>query len=276
MGYRIKVKQIEGDIGGNPLYQSQVDDAVSSTAIGGAPSQTAQVWKTYTLSEVFDALLFPYQSPTMSLTVSGDSSLEVGQSLVNPITLTWNSTNDANVQGSSVTVSDVTGGITILSGGGSDGSTTYTYGTAVVKNSPGSHTWRAQGTNTNSQTYQGSATKNWYWRKYWGTSTTAEPTEALIEGLSGSSLGSSNGGSYSMAAGGYKYFAFPTSNGVPSSFTVSGFNLALADSADGFSLGGGSVTYKQITITNSYSQATTYNVFRSKNQLASAITVVIS
>lgn len=277
MGYKIKVKQIEGDIGGNPLYQSQVDDAVTSTAIGGAPAQTAQTWKTYTLSEVFDALLFPYQSPVMSLTVSGGGPLEVGEPLANPITLTWNSTNDANVQGSSITISDITSGITILTGGGSDGSTSYTYGTAIVKNSAGgSHTWRAQGINTNSQTYQASVTKFWYWKKYWGTSTTAVPTEALIEGLSNSAISNSNGGTYSMDAGGYKYFAFPSSNGVPSSFTVGGFGLALADSSDGFNQGSGSITYKQVSVTNAYSQTTTYNVFRSKNILAGAVSVIIS
>lgn len=277
MGYRIKVKQIEGDIGGNPLYQSQVDDAVTSTAIGGAPAQTAQTWKTYTLSEVFDALLFPYQSPTMSLTVTGGNPLEVGQTLANPITLQWNSTNDSNVQGSSITISDITGGVTILTGGGPDGSTSYTYGSPIVKTSPGaSHTWRAQGTNTNNQTYQASVTKTWYWKKYWGTSTIAVPTEALIEGLANSALSNSNPGTYNMAAGGYKYFAFPASNGIPSLLLTGPANLVLADADDGFELGSGQVTYKQVSVTNQYGQSTNYNVFRSKNELVPAITVIIS
>jgi hypothetical protein len=277
MSYKIKVKQIDGAVGGDSNYNSEVPNGVVSTPLGGAPAQDASVWKTKTLSQVFDSLLFPYKSPVMTFSVSGNSTLEVGEQLSDILSFTWNSSNDSNVQANSVNITDVTGGsILLFSNQASDGTDYYTYGTAIFKTSVASHQWLAQGVNTNSSPYSATVTKSWYWRKYWGTNASGTATESLIESLSNSSLSSSNAGTYSMAAGNYKYFAFPVSNGVPTSFITAGLDLALADSSDGYTLGSGKITYKQVSVTNAYGQTTTYNVFRSKYTLAGSISVIVS
>ena len=77
---------------------------------------------------------------------------------------------------------------------------------------------------------------NWRWRKYWGTSVNATLTEAQIEALANSSLSTTLNGSYSMAAGDYKYFAVPVAFGEPSLIKDSGTGLgvAMADIPEGY------------------------------------------
>lgn len=82
-----------GGGGGTSLYTSSVADSVLSGALGGAVSEAASVWKTRTLVQVFDLLLFPTQYPTYTLptlVLSGTQSgtKEVGVSITQDLTLT--------------------------------------------------------------------------------------------------------------------------------------------------------------------------------------------
>jgi hypothetical protein len=82
-----------GGGGGTSLYASSIADGVLSGALGGATSEAASVWKTRTLSQVFDLLLFPTQYPTYTiptLVLSGTQSgtKEVGVSITQALTLT--------------------------------------------------------------------------------------------------------------------------------------------------------------------------------------------
>jgi hypothetical protein len=78
------------------LYASGVGDSVLSTEVGGADPELASVWKTRTLSEALDVILFPTVSPSIStaksvaLTVSGLSGvLEVGTVVNRTLTATF-------------------------------------------------------------------------------------------------------------------------------------------------------------------------------------------
>ena len=78
--------------GGSTSYASALDDAIVSSAVGGAPAQAASIWKTKTLSQVFDYILFPdlsplYTVPTLSLTSAYSGFLEVGSSISQVLTL---------------------------------------------------------------------------------------------------------------------------------------------------------------------------------------------
>ena len=78
-------------------YNTTMGDTVLSTAVGGATAQAASVWKTRTIVQALDTILFPTvsasikTSKSVSLVVTGLSSvLEVGRSLSRTLTATFN------------------------------------------------------------------------------------------------------------------------------------------------------------------------------------------
>lgn len=302
MSHKLKIKQV--DLSGvqqdNAKNRFLVIDANGNLSWNDSPVSTGSITYTNenpiesplgginvgqtflnnTMQEMWDMLLYPYLAPAFSLFyVDAPSPLEVGQSLSPTLTFTWNSVRDANVQAGSIAVSDVTG--TIINGQNSDSSTSsvtsHTYSTPIKLTSFGSYTWNIQGQNTQGSTYSTSTSRSWWWRLFWGTSSsTAMPTESFIEGLSNTQLKSGRTGTYQFAANDYKYLAIPSVYGVPSSIYYQGLPFALADASDGYTLGSGNVTYTQISITNSYGITQAYNVFRSKNPLVGAVTMVVS
>lgn len=86
--------------GGQSLYDTSISDTVTSVAVGGSPAgTTAQTWKTRTIVEVLDSILFPdvlptYTPATLTLTLNQSGTFEVGQSLSVAATLTGTK-NDA-------------------------------------------------------------------------------------------------------------------------------------------------------------------------------------
>lgn len=275
---KIKVLVIDDD--GNVFW--------SDTAGGGTYTNTEPVPVTIgginagstfdevSMQDMWTSLLYPYQFPVFVLfTVSESSILEVGCELPDLLTFSWNSSNDVNVEPNSIRIYDLSGDL--LTGQESDGvNVPYTYSTPVKKTSIGSYVWLIEGLTTNGGKYSSFVSKNWYWRVYWGTSTTIGiPSETLIKGLSNDPLLNSRVGTYSFAANNYKYLAIPTEYGVPTSIMYNGLPFALADSADGYLFGNGNVTYTQIPITNSFGQTEIYNVFRSKNPLIGSVSMIV-
>ena len=81
-----------GGTGGDFTYASNIADDVSSGALGGAPAALASVWKTRTVVQVLDLLLFPtqlptYTVPTLALSGSQSGTKEVGTSLNQSLSL---------------------------------------------------------------------------------------------------------------------------------------------------------------------------------------------
>lgn len=302
MSHKLKIKQVDLsgvqqdnaktrflviDANGNLSWNNSPVAPGSITYTNSTPIESplggigvGQTFLNKTMQEMWDMLLYPYLAPSFFVfTSSAANPLEVGQALPATLTFLWESNRDANVQPGSINISDVTG--TIINGQNSDSSTStvtsHTYGTPVRLTSYGTYTWTIQGQNTQGAFYSSSSTRNWWWRVYWGTSSsTALPTESFIEGLANSQLRSSRVFNYPFAANDYKYLALPAAYGVPTSIYYQGLPFALADAADGYSLGSGNITYTQVSITNSYGITETYNVFRSKNPLVGAVTMVVS
>ena len=82
------------------FYSTSVSPSVNSIAVGGAPVQNAQTWSTYTMVQVFDAILFPtigpsYTIPTITLSANNTGTLEIGQTINQLLTVTGTK-NDAN------------------------------------------------------------------------------------------------------------------------------------------------------------------------------------
>ena len=91
----------------NLNYQSAIADAVVSTQVGGATPQPASTWKTRTLSQALDTILFPTVPPFIStqksvtMTVSGNTAVqEVGSSSARTLTATFNRGRITNGNGS--------------------------------------------------------------------------------------------------------------------------------------------------------------------------------
>ena len=78
------------------IYNSTISDSVNSVAVGGATAQPASFWKSKTLVQVFDTILFPTilasikTAKSVNLTISGSSgTLEVGQTISRTLTATF-------------------------------------------------------------------------------------------------------------------------------------------------------------------------------------------
>ena len=89
---------LTGNVSPN-LYTTSISPTVNSIAVGGAPVQNAQVWSTYTMTQVFDAILFPtlgpsYTVPTITLSANNTGTFEIGQSINQSLTVTGTK-NDA-------------------------------------------------------------------------------------------------------------------------------------------------------------------------------------
>lgn len=78
-------------------YNTTISDSVVSVAVGGAPAAPASAWKTKTVAQVLDDILFPTilasigSAKSATLAVSGASgTLEVGTSVARTLTATLN------------------------------------------------------------------------------------------------------------------------------------------------------------------------------------------
>lgn len=96
-----------GEDAANSLYASAVADSVLSTPVGGAVAQPASVWKTRTIVQSLDTILFPTVPPFIStqksatLTVSGTTGVqEVGSTSTRTLTVTFNRGRITNGDGS--------------------------------------------------------------------------------------------------------------------------------------------------------------------------------
>jgi hypothetical protein len=79
------------------LYNTTIGDDVNSIAVGGAPAQAASIWKSLSLVQALDTILFPtilasiQTNKSVVLTISGTSgTLEIGQTISRTLTAAFN------------------------------------------------------------------------------------------------------------------------------------------------------------------------------------------
>jgi hypothetical protein len=80
-------------------YNTAISNTVNSIAVGGAPVQNAAVWKTLTIVQALDTILFPtlgptYTIPTIVLTANNTGTFEIGRTINQSLIATGNK-NDA-------------------------------------------------------------------------------------------------------------------------------------------------------------------------------------
>lgn len=158
--------QVSGSwIAKQQLYTSAIADGVMSSALGGASSTDAAVWKTKSIAQTLDTILFPdiaptYTIPTITLSATVTGTREVGSPL-NQSLSSVATENDAGIytsityrkNGSSVQVTGSPAGVDITGISAQFGysdpnnpnkaySTAYSENTQVVS---GSTTWTVEG-----------------------------------------------------------------------------------------------------------------------------------
>jgi hypothetical protein len=256
----------------------------TTVTVGGIPAGTtfpiAQ-----TMQQMWDRALYPYQAPSFtSFNISGEStSQEVGDGIPASVTFTWSTAQSANVQANSIDIIDVTGGNIVLAAGlANDGSEAVVQGAPVSRVTPGSYQYKIQALNTLLAPFSTTLTFTWFFRLFFGQQAAATLSGAQIVALASSQLASGYAGSYAMGAAGFKYICFANSvggqiNTVKDSSTL--LNVPLASVADDpaySNVDGGGFSFALVSVTNGFGVTTNYRVYRSKNALGSAITLLVT
>lgn len=266
--------------GGTVTY---TNPAAVPVTVGGITAGTTFA-SAQTMQQMWDALLYPYQSPAFtSFSLSGVSStVEVGYTLGAPVTFLWATSNSGNVNTNSINLTDVTLSTILLSGTANDGTQAVTLPASIQNVVAASHTFGINGTNTQSSTFSRNATISWQWRLHYGTNTNPTLTGSDISALASSNLATGYAGTYSYAAGGYKYISFANAAGGQINLVrdqLTGFNVPLAtvtDNAAYSNVDGGGSSYALVSHTNANGVTTNYRVYRTTNSLGGSVTLVVT
>lgn len=269
------------DVGGGTggIYNG---NSPSTITVQNIPSGTNILGMTY--DELIGNIYAPFVSPTFStFNINGQStSVEVGTTISGNKVFNHSFTNVGNITPNSLSILDVTNNVTLKSGEPIGATTTADVGT-IQKTTATAHSWRGRVTSTQSQTVNSSLfTINWRWKVYWGTSsdeTLASSSDVLD--LVGDDLKASLAGTYSFAAGDYKYFVSPNAMGNIASIKdqLTGFDIPLADSTDNPAYNQtqtNGLTYAILSVTNAQSVTTNHRVYRSKNILGGSVNAIIT
>jgi hypothetical protein len=210
-----------------------------------------------------------YQAPSFtSFVLLGFDVLEVGDTIpAGSQVFNWTTLNSGNVQPNSIDLIDVTNANTVLGSGlANDGTEAITFASPIQKVAIGTHQFKATAQNTQGGNFERTDNVNWQFRKFYGNDSNVGPlNEAQVEALGSNPLDSGFAGNYFFNGGDYKYLAFPVSWGTPSSFKDQSTMLTVPME----------VAYV-VNLTNAFSIAENYNVYRSTNILGGDITIVVA
>ena len=263
-----------------PLYNGNSPTTVAVQNIPAGTNITG-----YSYDDLFQNIYAPFVTPTIpTFSIQSQSqTIEVGTTITGSKNFLLTYTNSSNINPNSLKITDVTNSTDILTGGAITSPVSANVGT-VQKTVASSHSWRASVTATNSSTIQSPLfTVSWQWRVFNGTSNAVSLNENQIENLENSALRANQNTTYTFAAGGYKYIAYPDSFGSPTAIT--GFkdtatNLAvvMADSTDDafYSNVQNGWSYGIVSVTNALGATTNYRLYRTKNILGGSINIQVS
>ena len=253
-------------------YQTSIANNVNSIAVGGAPVQNAQTWSTFTVSQVFDAILFPttgptYTIPAIALSASASGTVEVGSTVTQTMTLTGTK-NDAGpyvalyIQRNSANIATVsnpsgtaTGNIAAQYGYSDPNNQNYYYtlsNTDTVVATTGTFTWAGYGNYT-----AGQAKLN---NKGQTDANSAQVRSTVYPQAAASAFGT---GSYSVS-GIYPYFwgvssTQPTASSIASAIQAGTANKVLAVGSGTLTITfNASAQYVWLAVQTGYANKTTW------------------
>lgn len=252
----------------------------ATTTVGGITNGDS--FSSASMQDMWDALIAPYAAPAFSsFAISGVSSpVEVGYSFGAGVTFTWGTTNSGNVAANAITINDA--GSPVATSQANDGTQAVTLGGAVTRTTAGTHAFSIDGVNTHAGTFTRSLTITWSWRLYYGAQAATTLSAAQILALASSALATSYAGSFATAAGGYKYICLADAAGgqittVKDAATLLAVPMATsADHANYSNVDGGGFSYALVSVTNAQGVTSNVRVYRTKNSLGGAVTLVVT
>lgn len=247
---------------------SYTNSAATPTTIGGISA--GSTFSNKTMSEMWTALLYPYQPPafTSFSRANLNTTYELGETVaIGSQTFTWAISNSANVSANTVSIVQNVAPVTTLYGPAANvGTSAITVSTAYSAGTSTTTTlYTISAVNTSGSSFSTTISRSWRPRIYYGTSATSPLTAANVVALANNPLSSGFAGTYSFAAGNYKYFCYPSSFGTATTFKDSSTNLDVAMEA-----------LYVVSITNAFGVTQNYNVHRTTNILGSSINIIIS
>ena len=245
------------------------NSGATPTTVGGITA--GSTFSAQTMQQMWDALLYPYQPPAFaSFSRTNLSAVyEIGEMLITGAseTFTWSTSNPSNVSANTITiVQNISPVTTLLLNSSDDGSevlsVTDSFSSATLTTVT---LYTITGYNSQNSPFSTTISRSWRPRIFYGTSVTTPLVEADVEGLANNPLAAGFAGTYSFAAGGYKYFCYPSSFGTATTFKDTATNLNVPMEA-----------VYTVSITNVYGVTANYNVHRSTNILGGSINIQIS
>ena len=243
-------------------------NSIGTTAtIGGISA--GSTFNNQTMTQMWDALLYPYQTPAFSSFARGNllTDYDLGRPVLNGSqTFTWGTSNSVNVQANTIKIDQLfPSTVNILTGSVNDSTETINLtGEIISATSPTTiPMYKITATNSKSIDFTTTISRTWKHRWYYGKNINTSLTNAQIIDLANSNLITAAINISltfpSSVLPEYLYIIIPQGLGQPSDWR---------DSTTGCF--GNNIPYSNIgstSITNVYGVATTYNIYRSTNQI---------
>lgn len=254
--------------------------------VGGIPAGTDLGYDPISFQDLHTRELYGFVSPAfLTFLISGQATIiEVGETISGNKTFTWSFARPANVQDMTMDIIDITGGNVLLATDISKNPPAIADVGTVQLTAQGSYSWRGRADTTMATTIVSAPfTVSWYWKRYAGTSASVTLNESGIEALAKATLTNTFADTDNLAAGNYKYWAWPDSLGSPA--PVIGFkdaatnlNISMASVGDNafFSNVQNGWYYGLVSVTNVNGVTTNYRVYRSKFMLGNSIQAIVS
>jgi len=245
-----------GTGGGSIMYERTTGTSVT---VGGLTAGT--VLTGTTVQDVFDRILFPYQQPAFtSFTVpSSIQTNALGSTVQGTYTFTWSTSNSANVAVNTVSIMDVTGAKSLVSGTANDGNQSVTIG-PITYSTASTHTFRITAIDIKGTTLSRDVIIRWSPTIYYGESALTALTANDVIGLRVSEQTTTASKTYAFLGGGYKWLCYPVSMGLKMTFR---------DASTNFDVSMNPVTTVNVNGTDFYCH-------RTYNTLGGSINIVVS
>jgi hypothetical protein len=177
-------------------------------------------------------------------------------------------------------IQDITGSVTLASGLNNDGSELIILPSPIQKLINDSHIWNISGNNIYSGSFNLNYQIDWLYMAFWGTFTATTLTSADFNSLGSSQLLASIFGAFNFVAnlGKYKYYVIEDTLPPPTTFKDQStlLTVAMADNTDGYTNLTNGNYYQIVSYTNTFGVTRNYKVYRSKNILNGAITILVA
>lgn len=243
--------------GGSDSNGTYTNTTPTPVVIGGVPAGTT--FNDVPITDVFNMLFYPYQPPAFTQFSVNKTQYEIGESTGTQLMLSWNTSNQANIQPNSVviTFNNTEIGANLANSGTNQ---TFTI-TETTKNVPGTVPVKIELTNTKNEKANRTVNLEWLHSIYYGVSALD-----TITGVASFTKINTNtiARTYNFAAGGYKYLVYPSSIADCIEWKDESTNLQ--------------VPFEKLTnlnLTNQHGAQIEYKVFRTLNVLGGSIKIIV-